>query len=190
MSAAAGINWTDIILGSAAAVSAVSAWFSVHITHRRHEKTDRVELMKQSVAEALHPVDVRVFALEQLTAAFPDHLEAAIARAIGPLSSDVGIMKTQIEVVWRSVALDMAKILHKPDPARRHVDVLLEALQNETLTYDEELELRKLLVLIRDWEPGTDVGFPVTDGEQAAAALLLITMEFAIPHRRNNRGRS
>lgn len=188
MSAAAGINWTDIFVGSATVAAAAAAWFSVHITRRSHDKLDRVGEMKAAVQEAIHPQDVRLFALEQLTAAFPDHLEAAIARAIAPLANDVGIVKTQIEVIWRSVALDMAKILHKPDPARRHVDVLLEALQNETLTYDEELELRKLLVLIRDWEPGRDVGFPVTDGEQAAAALLLITMEYAIPHRRNARG--
>jgi hypothetical protein len=52
---------------------------------------------------------------------------------------------------------------------------------NGTLTPEEKTELRKTLISIRDWEPGgKEIGFPVYQGEQVAAALLLLTMEHAM----------
>jgi hypothetical protein len=102
---------------------------------------------------------------------------------VGPLRQDVAVLKSQVEVFWKAVALDAAKILHQPDPARAQMDHLLEALVEDILTPEEELQLRKYLVAVRNWEPGQDAGFPVSPGEQTAAAILLRTMEHVITPR-------
>lgn len=95
----------------------------------------------------------------------------------------LAVMETKIEVFWRSVAMDAAKIIHSPDPRRARVDTLLESFMNGTLTKEEDQELRKVLIVMRDAEPGRspDPGFPVYPGEQIAAAILLRTMEHALP---------
>lgn len=175
-----GVEVANIVLGSGTALSAVAAWAVIHLNRKQNDKGSRQDEM----AQALHPTDVRLSAVENLVKAIPAQIEFSIDRAMDPLRTDIGVLKTQVEVFWRSVALDAAKIIHSPDPARRHVDVLLEALTEGTLTIEEDIELRKLLVVIRNWEPGHTAGFPIRDGEQGQAALLLRTMKY-LPQQRD-----
>lgn len=99
---------------------------------------------------------------------------------MGAILDRLAVMETKIEVFWRSVAMDAAKIIHSPDPRRAHIDRLLESFMNGTMTTEEESDLRKVLVTIRDFEQGvTKLSFPVYPGEQIAAAILLRTMEHA-----------
>lgn len=90
---------------------------------------------------------------------------------------------TQFTATMTEVAVNQAKILHQPDPRRAHIDHLLEAFMEGTLTADERLDLRKFLVQIRNYDPGgpSTLEFPVYPGEQTAAAILLSTMDLVDP---------
>lgn len=87
------------------------------------------------------------------------------------------------------LAMNAAKNLHQPNPLRAHVDHLLEAFMEGTLTPEERIELRKVLVKIRNFEPsGEPLEFPVYPGEQTAAAILLSTMDIVAPGRMASMG--
>ena len=97
---------------------------------------------------------------------------------LDPLDRRVIAIETKIDVVWQSISIDMARILHHPEPTRLRVDELLDILMAGTLTQAEANELSQYLSIIRDWEPGQDAPFTVFQGEQVAAAILLHTMEY------------
>lgn len=96
-------------------------------------------------------------------------------------------MEVKVDMYWTSfeqAAIGAAKILHQPDPRRAHIDHLLEAFMEGTLTSDERIELKKILVQIRNFEPSQPpMDFPVYPGEQTAAAILLSTMDLVDPNR-------
>lgn len=178
------IDVTNIALAVATAISAASAAFAW-----RDARGDRDrKRYKEQIALEVVPLDGRVSALElkfeALLEANAALIETAIIRAVEPLATKLTVLETKMDVFWRQVALDAAKILHQPDPARHRIDCLLEAFMEDTLSADEELELRKELVKIRNWEPGQDLGYPVHPGEQTAAAILLRTMEHATTRRK------
>jgi hypothetical protein len=191
VSATAGINWTDIILGSAAAVSAVAAWVSVHFTRRSHVKEDKVTArieraaeMKQAVKDGFQPLDSRILALEAQCNAMPVTIDSLIVRALKPIEAQLVMQNTKIEPVWRALeelAVDMAKNLHHPDFDRAELDDLLDHFMAGTLTSNEDLTLRRYLNKIKTVEAGynTDLGFTVYDGEPTYAAILLRTMELS-----------
>lgn len=96
-------------------------------------------------------------------------------------------MGVKVDMYWttlESLAMNAAKGLHQPDPRRARVDHLLEAFTEGTLSAEERLELRKMLVKIRNYEPtGPALDFPVHPGEQTFAAILLSTMDVVDPMR-------
>jgi hypothetical protein len=96
---------------------------------------------------------------------------------IDPLKERVTIVETKMEVFWREIAGDMAKVLHHPEPSRARVDDLLDILMEAVLTPGEARELSGYLEIIRDWEPGQAAPFKIFPGEQVAAAILLHTMK-------------
>lgn len=103
------------------------------------------------------------------------------ARRTGAILDRVAVLETKIEVFWRSVAMDAAKIIHSPDPDRAHIDALLDSFMAGTMTPVEEIELRAILEVIRDYDPAVaHLTFPVYPGEQIAAAILLRTMGYAM----------
>lgn len=104
-----------------------------------------------------------------------------LADRMGRVLDRLSVMETKIEVFWKSVAMDAAKIIHSPDPRRAHIDALLDAFTEGTITTQQASELKTILVFLRDWEPGKPADFPVYPGEQVAAAILLRTMDHAIP---------
>ena len=182
MSAAAGINWTDIFLGSGTVAAAVAAWFSVHLTRRGHNKEDRKNEFEQTVQKAIHPLDMRVQALEGQCNNMPVTIDSLIIRALKPIEAQLGTLNTKIDPVWRALeelAVDMAKNLHHPDPDRADFDTLLDHFMAHTLTPDEDLRLRRYLNAVKIWRPGVDLGFTVYDGEPTYAAILLRTMELS-----------
>jgi hypothetical protein len=182
MSAAAGINWTDIFVGSATVAAAVAAWMSVHFTRKSHDRVDRAAEMKQIVQEAFHPLDVRVLNLESQCNNMPVTIDSLIVRALKPIEAQLIAQNTKIDPVWRALeelAVDMAKNLHHPDPDRAEFDTLLDHFMNNTLTADEDLALRRLLNQVKTWRPGVDLGFTVYDGDPTYAAILLRTMELS-----------
>ena len=181
MSAAAGINWTDIFLGSGTVAAAVAAWFSVHLTRRGHTREDRKAELEQVVQKAVHPIDMRVLALEGQCNNMPVTIDSLIIRALKPIEAQLGTLNTKIDPVWRALeelAVDMAKNLHHPDPDRADLDSLLDHFMEQTLTDDEDLRLRRYLNAVKKWR-GEDLGFTVYDGEPTYAAILLRTMELS-----------
>lgn len=96
-------------------------------------------------------------------------------------------MGVKVDMYWttlETLAINAAKGLHQPDPRRARIDHLLEAFMEGTLTAEERIDLKKLLVLIRNYDPGTShLNFPVYPGEQTAAAILLSTMDVVDPAR-------
>jgi hypothetical protein len=189
VSAAAGINWTDIFVGSATVAAAVAAWFSVHITRRSHDKDDRKAEIKQAVQEGFHPLDGRILALESQCNNMPVTIDSLIVRALKPIEAQLVAQDTKIDPVWRALeelAVDMAKNLHHPDPDRAELDTLLDHFMAHTLTDAEDLVLRRYLNTIKTVTAGYNpaLGFTVYDGEPTYAAILLRTMELSRIRRR------
>jgi hypothetical protein len=112
-------------------------------------------------------------------------VETAVHRVVeelfDPLDKRVTVVETKMELFWQKLAGDMARVLHHPEPSRIKLDTLLEDLMDSTLTPEGTTELTEYLRIIRDWEPGNDVGFVVFPGEQVAAAILLHTLEHVAP---------
>lgn len=96
------------------------------------------------------------------------------------LDRRVTVMETKVEVFWQRIAVDVAKVLHHPEPSRARVDELLEVLMSGSMTSEDARELCGYLEIIRDWEPGNKAPFTVFQGEQVAAAILLHAMDYVV----------
>jgi hypothetical protein len=165
-----------------AALVAFMAWRESHSDRGRNQRQEQID---QSLAPMQTQLSLLVQKVSDAETRGHELMAAMVSSSIQPLREDIRELKTQVAVFWKSVAIDAAKILHQPDPKRHMIDALLEAFMEDTLTSDEEVQLRKYLVTIRNWEPGQDVGFPIHPGEQTAAAILLSTMNHAMsPHHR------
>jgi hypothetical protein len=169
-----------ILVAILGALGTLLGAFATYFTWRE-QHTDRG---KQSVIDTvdnrLHPYDLRLIPLEQGMSHSPADTEAAITRALQPVVIKMTDLGTKMDVLWElqlQAAKDAARILHHPEEGRREIDTLLDAFIEDALTPDDEVKLRKFLITIRDWEPGEDVGFPVYQGEQMAAAAILRTMK-------------
>jgi len=184
---AAGINWNDVILGIAAAGSTGAAWFGIHMSRISSSKADRAAEMKQAITDGLHPMDVRVTALQGKCDHMVDTMNSLIGKALDPVNAQLNTLNTKIDPVWKALeelAVDMAKNLHHPDPDRAEFDALLDHFMAGTLTADEDLTLRRYLNQVKTYRPGDNIGFVVHDGEPTYAAILLRTMELSRIRRR------
>ncbi len=105
-------------------------------------------------------------------------------RAFADTMAQMGV---KVDMYWHTLealAMNSAKGLHQPDPRRSRVDALLEAFMEGTLTPEERVELKKLLVLIRNYEAGAPpLDFPIYPGEQTYAVILLSTMDIVDPRK-------
>jgi hypothetical protein len=181
---------TDIIasISSFAAVAAMVISLLAHRANTREQTQDeRATTTATAISVALKPTERQLTelstALTQLTNSMTQlsgENEKSNTR-IGSLMDRTAVLETKIELFWRNVAMDAAKILHQPDPRRAMIDALLEKFMAGTMSIDDENKLRGYLVTIRDYEPGRGTtDFPIRQGEQTAAAILLATMEHTI----------
>lgn len=178
------------IVGTLAGILAtLVVWLGYRETHRISVRERGVEEIRNIVRD-----EVKTFATKQqelsnradaIAIQQSEHTQELheINDKMGRILDRLAILETKIEVFWKSVAMDAAKIIHSPDPRRAHIDALLEAFMDGTITSDQVIELRKILAFLRDWEPGTPADFPVYTGEQVAAAILLRTMDHAMGSR-------
>lgn len=171
-------------------ILAIVAWW---ISRKDREGQAAAKEITSHIDTALHPVNDRLILLEQRTG--PDSLERNRLQTLGMIREYVDpfvklqtAMEVKVGTLWDTLPQVMAQVLHQPDPARRPVDRLLENFLDGTLTNEERIELRKYLVAIKNWEPnsgdvtvevspGRKVTFPVHHGEQAPAAIMLLTMD-------------
>jgi hypothetical protein len=158
------------------------------------------ETIKQIVHEAIDPLKETINNSAMQGRQQDDRMDrmentvknnSADLRAVSEKLSQMGV---KVDMYWNSLeqlAMNAAKGLHQPDPARAHVDHLLEAFMEGTLTGEEKTELKKILVKIRNYEEnGPDLEFPVQPGEQTFAAILLSTMDLVDPRRMAAMGHS
>jgi hypothetical protein len=178
-------NMISLVISTCIAVFAVAiSWLSYRQATNKDAATTHKEEIIAAIQSQLTPVNEKQARLENRLQWLTDHTSQADAQAAKYIERQLTVMdrlsvlETKIEVFWRTVAMDAAKIIHSPDPARAHIDRLLEQFIEGTLTKDEELELRKTLVMIRDHTPGQALEFPIHPGEQVAAAILLRTMPY------------
>lgn len=171
---------------STSVILAVIAYLGWRASHTDRRKSSAEELIKHTI----HPLKEEIALIRQSSDTrdrlLATETESLMVRALQPLREDIAVLKSQmsnVQDMWKQLAFEMAKVLHQPDPLRAHIDRLLEAFMENTLEAQEELELRKYLVDIRNWEPGVDLGYPVRDGEQTAAAILLKTMPHVVTPR-------
>lgn len=182
---------SDVVWVAISSVAGVAAMFIAYLTYRERHR-DRINQGETDKIKAIVHAEMESFTARQLE--LSTRLDNLITRQnqlaqdvhdqnvrIGTILDRLAVMETKIEVFWRSVAMDAAKIIHSPDPRRAHIDALLESFMDGTMTPEEESDLRKVLVTMRDFEPGiSHLDFPVYPGEQIAAAILLRTMEHAV----------
>jgi hypothetical protein len=170
-----------------AAFSSLIAFISMAVafyqSHRRSSAENLDERIEAAVAKAIKPVhdkqvdlDNRLDILLQLMNRLEGNVRETSEKT-GSLLDRMAILETKVEVFWKSVAMDAAKIIHSPNPERKHVDDLLDAFMGGTLTDEGAEKLRVLLRYIMKYEPGDETDFPINQGEQLAAAILLRTME-------------
>lgn len=79
-------------------------------------------------------------------------------------------METKIEIFWKDVSFDAAKILHTPHPENARRDYLLEQFVSQQIKREELTELIGLLKLIID-EKSREMG------ERTAASNMLRALE-------------
>ena len=111
-------------------------------------------------------------------------LRAAIHDALDPIRNQLAILDTKVEPLWTALinmGINQVNVLHQPDPRRTEVDGLLEKLKVELsdgqlMSVNDFVKLRRFLELIKNWEPGADLGFPVLPAEPTSAAVLLAIM--------------
>lgn len=101
------------------------------------------------------------------------------SKVLAGLSDRITVLETKMEIFWRNVGVELARVLHSPNPARAHVDELLEAWMENRITTEQRDELRGYLEYIRDYHQGDEGVFPVYAGDQVAAAIMLQAMSFS-----------
>lgn len=181
------------------AVSVYVAWRSHKLSVQEHSAEATSSEITTHIDLSLQPVKDRLLLIEQRTGPSADErsrliMTGMIHDALSPLNDTMAKLGVKVDTLWSQLAVSMAQILHQPDPSRRPVDRLLEALMEGTLSNEERTELRKYLVAIKTWEPNsgdaevelspeTKITFPVHNGEQVAAGILLLTMDDNPPYR-------
>lgn len=101
-------------------------------------------------------------------------IETKVERLIHDNSGNeqrMSTVETKVEVFWRNVGVDAARILHSPDPALARQDFLLERFMADDLTTSQLTELVGRLRGIYD-EHDAD------PGRRVAAANLLRAIEY------------
>lgn len=175
------------------AVSVYVAWRSHKVSMQDRSAKASDQSVTTHIDLALQPVKDRLLIIDQRTGPQADErnrliMSGMIHDALSPLNETMTKLGVKVDTLWSQLAVSMAQILHQPNPARRPVDRLLEALMEGTLSNEERTELRKYLVAIKNWEPNSGdaeveltpdnvVSFPVHNGEQVAAGILLLTMD-------------
>lgn len=158
---------------------------------QRAEKTDLVTLERRLVTleektRSSPDISDRLVALEQRIGSSPQILERittteAIIRQVSTdisraasLSDRIVALETKMDVFWKGIAIDAAKMLHQPHPEFARRDYLLEQFTFDKLTKAEAKELADALMPV--WKESN------TAAERIAAGILLRTLrvEFSL----------
>lgn len=144
-----------VLLGSLGGLMTVMVtWLGFRYTKSRDKQADDVDAFKVMIDAALQPVK----------------------DTLGKADTKMAVLETKVDMLWVNLQKDMAKGIHSPDPARAHIDYLMDKIiQEEPMTQDEIDETKRILHTMINYEAGhsPDPGFPIKDGDQVFAAFLL-----------------
>lgn len=113
------------------------------------------------------------------TSNLTERIVMIVHEGIAPINDRLSILETKIDVFWRNVAFDAAKILHSPHISRKELDGLLEAFhKQDAMTESQIVDLGLKLTEIRDSITGQVMdGQPTLAGDRMAAAIILQVMD-------------
>jgi hypothetical protein len=181
-------EWVQIFLAVGTVAAAILAYVAIRKGSRSETKVSGETRMRELARAEQEPLrdhlvmtDQRVAQISVTTSRIETTLDKVDSTVDQVRERVAGVEATQIRLI-EQINMNLAKLLHQPDPRRGHVDHLLENYMEGTLTDDERTELKKYLIMIRNYEPDkTTLPFPVYPGEQTAAAILLGTMDLVAP---------
>lgn len=183
MSAAIIISLVSVML---VCLSVAVAYVQYRENHRTKVDDDLHEVIKELTRQANEPLKSQL-ADHTLRITQDGERLNRIENLLRTIADGQAKMGVKVDMYWstlEALAMNSAKGLHQPDPRRARVDALLEAFMEGTLTDSERLELKKFLVQIRNYEPGTpELSFPVYPGEHTLATILLSTIDAVDPAR-------
>lgn len=195
MSAAIIISVISVVV---VCLSVAVAYIQYRENHKIKVDDDLHEVIREIATKAVEPLKDQIANHETRFGQDGDRLNRMeeLMRANGAdmraVIETITKMGVKVDMYWstlETLAMNSAKGLHQPDPRRARVDYLLEAFMEGTLTADERLELKKVLVQIRNYEPGgPELSFPVYPGEHTLATILLSTMDMVDPARMSAMG--
>lgn len=180
----------SIVLGIIAALGSAGTVAYYLDTHNSSVSSKRQAEIDARLEHHLHPIstdlaDIHV-KLEHMNVQQAASQKAAIIEALEPVKEQLTALNTKVDPLWTTLvqnAMHNADVLHHPHPERAELDELLDHFKEDTLTREEERRLRRFLNLIKNWEPGVDIGFPVYESEPSAAANLLGTLDLVRVYR-------
>lgn len=136
----------QVLTSTIAAIAVIVSVIAFMYAHNRDRSKDNMEDIRTVIREMLVPVNS---ANERNTNAIADiNLRVAptlllTTDRLNSMSDRVGVLETKIEVFWKNVAYDAAKILHSPHTPE--LDRLLEKYQAQILLPDETAALADML---------------------------------------------
>ena len=195
------ISIISVVIVCASVVVAYIQYRDNHKNNEHHDLHDLIEEIAKEVAtQANEPLkDLIADHTTRLTQSGDrlNRVEDLIKNKSSDLRTAIDTMTkmgVKVDMYWttlETLAINAAKNLHQPDPRRARVDHLLEAFMEGTLTAEERIDLKKILVQMRNYEPGkTTLDFPVIPGEPTMAAILLSTIDIVDPARMATYGHS
>ena len=133
-------------------VSALSAVVSIsallYARNRDHGK-DSTELMRRIAADVMQPlvktVDDNAHAVSDINQRVAPVLEVTTNK-LEAISNRVGVLETKIDVFWKNVAYDAARILHSPHTPE--FDALLDGFREGRLNTDDTVRFVEELAKI------------------------------------------
>ena len=166
-------EWVEVALAVGTVAAALLAYIAIRRDFRSSGKESgeaRIRELARAEQEGLRD---RAALTDQRAAQMGDRV-ARIDTTLDKVNDTVdlvrerlaGLEATQVRLI-EQINMNLAKLIHQPDPRRAHIDHLLENFMEGTLTGDERTELKKFLVMIRNYEEGRSVLlFPVYPGER------------------------
>jgi hypothetical protein len=190
------VDVATIVLAVSTALGGGGSLFLWLETHASSFRERRSKEAKSMITEQITPMQTDIREIQAKIQADREHhaamIEAALGKALEPVRDQLSILNTKVEPLWTALiqmGINQTNVLHQPDPRRAEVDHLLEELQHELrdgvlMPADDFVRLQHFLVMIKGWEPGMDLGFPVLPAEPTSAAILLSVMGLSRQRRR------
>jgi hypothetical protein len=188
-----------VVLAVSTAIGGGGSMFLWLETRTQSAQKKRADEIDTRLAAALAPVQVNLTALHAKLDGDSERtatvIKVAIAESLLPLRDQLAVLNTKVEPLWTALinmGINQANVLHQPDLRRTEVDGLLEELQEELrgtaeMSLEHFTRLQHFLNLIKSWEPGEDIGFPVLPAEPTSAAILLAIMGLSRTRRKQEK---